>query len=133
MTQQDNPSGQQFDPNGPLVQVSTTVSEEQIQKGIATGIEEERVRAAAAVIELTPQIHATLVDVLGLPVGDSQFRVAREYDTQDAADSGIPDATRLVLYTVLGRIEATVSKSALVAALTVEVPYVAPPEAPQQS
>lgn len=133
MTQQDNPSGEQFDPNGSLVQVNTHVTEDQIAKGVAAGIEEDRVRAAAAVIELTPQIPATLVDVLGLPVGDSQFRVAREYDTQDAQDSGIPDATRIVLYTVLGRIEATVSKSALVAALTVEVPYVAPPEVSQQS
>lgn len=133
MTTQDNPSGQNFDPNGPLVQVNTHVTEDQIQKGIDTGIEEERVRAAAAVIELTPQINATLVDVLGLPLPDAQFRVAREYDTQDAQDSGIPDATRIVLYTVLGRVEATVSKSALVAALTVEVPYVAPPEKPSQS
>lgn len=133
MTQQDNPSGQEFDPNGPLVQVNTHVTDEQIAKGVAAGIDEERVRAAAAVIELTPQITATLVDVLGLPVGDSQFRVAREYDTQDAQDSGVVDATRFVLYTVLGRIEFTVPKSAVLAALSVEVPYVAPPEAPQQS
>jgi hypothetical protein len=129
---QDNPSGQEFNPNGPLVQVNTHVTEEQIAKGVEAGIDEERVRAAAAVIELTPQITANLVEVLGLPLPDAQFRVAREYDTQDAQESGVVDATRFVLYTVLGRIEFTVPKSAVLAALSVEVPYVAPPEAPQQ-
>ena len=127
---QDNPSGQQHNPG---IQVDTHVTEEQIAQGVAVGIDEGRVRAAAAVIELTPQIPATLVSILGLPAGDSQFRVAREYDTQDAQESGIVDATRFVLYTVLGRIEFTVPKSAVLAALSVEVPYVAPPEAPQQS
>ena len=129
---QDNPNAD-FDPNGPMVQVSTKVDEAQIQKGVELGIDEERVRAAAAAIDATPGIDAKLVDVFGLPVGDSVFRVAREYDGQDAADSGVVDATRLVLYTVLGRIEFSVPKSAVLAALTAEVPYVAPQEEPSKS
>ena len=134
MTQQDNPAGDQgYDPNGPLVQVNTKPTEEQIAKGVEVGIDEDRVRAAAKAIELTPAIEAKQVDVLGLPIPDAQFRVAREYDGQEAHDTGIPDASRFVVYTVLGRFEFTVPRSAVLAALTAEVPYVAPQEEPQQS
>jgi hypothetical protein len=128
---QDNPGG--FDLNGPLVQVNTKPTEEQIQRGIDAGLDPDTVKAAAAAIEATPPISAPLTDVLGLPLGEAQFRVAREYDAQDAQESGIPDASRFVLYTVLGRIEFVVPRSAVLAALTAEVPYVAPPKAPEQA
>lgn len=113
--------------------VSTTVDEANIQKGIEYGLDEDNVRAAAAAIEATPAIDASAVVLFGLPVGDAQFRVAREYDGAEAQDTGIPDASRFVVYTQMGRIEFTVARSAVQAALLAEVPYVAPPKAPEQS
>lgn len=97
------------------------------------GIPQESLQAAADAINATPPIPTGWAEIIGLPVGDAQFRVAREYDAQEALDTGVPDATRFVLYTGLGRIEFAVPRSAVLAALTAEVPYVEPTKAPQQS
>ena len=118
--------------SGLLPQVQE-VTEAHLATAEAAGIDPETVKAAAAAINATPPIEAKGVNLFGMGVGEAQFRVAREYDAQEAQDFATPDASRFVLYTVLGRVEFTLPRSDVLAVLNAEVPYVAPPEAPKQS
>lgn len=108
------------------------VTQKHLEAAEAAGLDPETVQAAADAINATPPIEAKDTFLFGLGVDGSQFRVAREYDAQEAQDTGVVDASRFVLYTVMGRVEFVVPRSAVLAALTAEVPYVAPAKAPEQ-
>lgn len=81
---------------------------------------------------LTPPIQVENVDALGVPLGSAFARVGREYDTT-LAERGLDGYTDILLHTPLGPIGFSVSKAALIAALTVDVPYVSPQTAPAES
>jgi len=102
-----------------------------VKAAVEQGTSEEDAKAVYQIItKLSPPIEALGVDIAGLgSFGDSQLRVAREYDTTIEA-AGKPGHTDIILHSPLGPITFTVDKAALIAALTVEVPHVSPQKEP---
>ncbi len=81
------------------------------------------------ITELSPPIAVQNVEALGIPFGESQIRVGREYDGELAARD-LDGYTDVMLHTPLGLVSFSVDKASLVRALTVEVPNVPPTKAP---
>lgn len=107
--------------------------EQFIKESVAQGTTAADAEAVYAIItEVSPPITVENVEVLGLPLGQSQARVAREYDTT-LADRGLVGYTDIMVHTPLGPVTFSVSKETLIQALTVEVPYVSPQTAPAES
>lgn len=104
-----------------------------VTESVASGTTVEDAEAAYAIItKYAPPIEVDNVEALGLPLGKSQIRVGREYDTT-LTDRGLDGYTDIMLHTPLGLVSFSVDKATLVAALTVDVPHVSPQTAPAES
>jgi hypothetical protein len=103
-----------------------------IKASVESGVSAEDSEAVYTIItEVSPPITVENVEVMGLPLGQSQARVAREYDTTLTA-GGLDGYTDLILHTPLGPVSFSVSKETLIQALTVDVPHVSPQTAPAE-
>lgn len=97
-----------------------------IEAAVEEGIPAEDAENIFKIItEVSPPITVKSVEAFSLPLGDAEIRVAREYDTRNTED-GFDGYTDIILHTPLGSVAYSVERAALVRALTVEVPYVAP-------
>jgi hypothetical protein len=105
-----------------------------VQKAVEQGTSEADAHSVYDIItRLSPPITVKAVDFVGLPVGDAELRVAREWDTTNDAHLDQPGWTDIILHTPLGALAFTIDKAALIQALTVVVPYVSPQTAPAEA
>lgn len=101
-----------------------------VKQAVEQGSTPEDAAAVYKIItQLSPPITVENVEALGLPLGQSQVRVGREYDST-LADRHLAGYTDIIIQTPLGPIIFSIDKETLIAALTVEVPHVSPQKAP---